>query len=486
MANSSTGTPSIYNSIAWKVTERICSQGVNLLVQIVLARLLAPSDFGSLAILMAITTYASLFVQSGLVTAIVQKKDLDQKDINTLFTASILVAFILYVTLFLFSPFLAGLYNAESLIWPLRVIALILFLNAINAIQTALLSRNFQFKQIFYRSIIAVPVSGAIGVLLAYVGFGIWALVIYTILQLLLTVIVMAISSSHKLRFEFCWDRAKRLYSFSVKVLFTTLVSGFGDTLRTLLIGKRYSTVKLAYYDKAYTYSSYFTQIINSSISSVLLPTFSRTQDNKYDLLRLSRKSVQLTSFCLIPFLTLIICISKDFIGLFLTEKWLPCVPFLCIFCLLRMPSCISNIDKQVYYAIGNAKIGLYYEICLLILNVIVLLCTLHYGVLAIAIGYLITEIIGCFSLFFVSQFVYGYKLSYRISDIYRPIVYSIIVYITLSSNIFSNELYFIEMIIKIPVGLVLYVILCIITKDQSFKYLITIVINKIIKLKKL
>lgn len=472
----------VLNSLGWKILERFCSQGVNLIIQIILARLLLPADFGSLAIMVAITNYAALFVQSGLATAIVQKKDLDAKDINTLFTASLVIAAIMYMGLFAASGYIAGIYDAPEIIWPLRSLALMLFLNAINSVQTALFSRNMQFRQLFLRSIIAVPLSGIIGVAMAYMGFGLWALVAYTLSSMGLTVLVMSLASSYRLRLEFYWDRAKVLYSFSVKILLSSLVSGFGDTLRTLIIGKKYSSTDLAYYDKAYTYSAYFTQIINASITSVLLPTFSRSQDNISELRQMARRSVQLTAFAVIPMLTLVMCIAAPFVNLLLTEKWAPCIPFLIVFCILRMPGCIASVDKQVYFALGNSKINLYYEIGLLVANVSMLLITVPMGVFAIALGYLVIELLGCFTIFCISARFYGYSLLMRLSDTWRPIFNSAIVYFTITIPLFTFSSRLIEMIVKVCVGGALYLILCSITKDQNLKYITSIIINKLKK----
>lgn len=473
----------VLTSLGWKMLERFCSQGVNLIIQIILARLLLPSDFGSIAIIGAITNYAALFVQSGLATAIVQKENLDDKDVNTLFTASLGVASIMYALLFAVSRYIAGIYSAPEIIWPLRVSALILFLNAVNSVQAALFSRNMQFRQIFLRSIIAVPLSGIIGVVMAYMGFGLWALVAYSLSSMGLTVLVMSLASSYRLRLEFYWDRAKVLYSFSYKILLSSLVSGFGDTLRTLIIGKKYNSTNLAYYNKAYTYSAYFTQIINASITSVLLPTFSRSQANIEELRQMSRRSVQLTAFAVIPMLTLVMCIADSFVNFLLTEKWAPCIPFLIIFCILRMPGCIASVDKQVFFALGNSKINLYYEIGLLVANVSMLLITVPRSVFAIALGYLLIELLGCFFIFCISARFYGYSLLMRLADTWRPIFNSVIVYFTMTLPFFSFSSHLIEMIVKVFAGGILYLVLSYITKDKNLKYITSIIINKLKKI---
>lgn len=463
----------VFNSFVWKVLERSCSQGVNLVVQIVLARLLLPSDFGSLAIIMAITNYASIFVQSGLATAIVQKKNIKLKDINSLFTSSLVIAFFMYIGLYILSPIITQVYDMPELIWPLRVVSLVLFLNAINSVQMALFTRNMQFKQIFLRSVIAVPLSGLIGIVLAYIGWGLWALITYTLINMLLTVIVMALASNYRLKFAFCWESAKTLYSFSVKILLSSLVSGFGDTLRTLVIGKKYNVNDLAYYDKSYTYSFYFVQIINSSVTSVLLPTFSRKQDDMDVMLAMARRSVQTISFFVIPFLTLIACVARPLINLLLTEVWLPCVPFLVIFCILRIPGCLTSVDKQVYYSLGNSSINLKYEIFLLIVNIVTLLVTVNISVYAMALGYMCVEILGCMVLCVTSARFYGYSLKDRFADIIKPIINSIIMCVVLSITYLDLKSDILTIMVKLSIGLLLYIVLCIITKDKNLMQLI-------------
>lgn len=469
----------VITSLAWKILERVCSQGVNLIVQILLARLIAPTDFGSLAIIVAVTHYASLFVQSGLATTLIQKKDLDMTDVNTVMTSSVAVALVMYLGLYFCSPWISDIYHMKELTWPLRVLSLVLFLNAINSVQTALLSRNMQFKQIFLRSVIAVPAAGFIGVFLAYRGFGLWALVIYTLSSMALTVFVMALASPYRYKLEFKLSRAKELYSFGVKILFTSLVSGLGDTLRVLVIGKKYNTSDLAYYEKAYSYSNYFTQIITSSVSGVLLPTFSRAQDNKTDILRMARRSVGLSSFFIIPFLTLIITISYPLVCLLLTEKWVPVVPFLCVFCILRIPSCISVIDKHVYYSLGISKIGLYYEIGLLVLNLSMLFLTINVSVLAVAIGYLAVEMIGCISIFFISSRVYGYSIKMRIADMIRPVLNSVIIYYIFKNGIFEYDSYILTICVKGILGVATYLLLSYVTRDPNMPYIINIIKSK-------
>lgn len=466
-------------SLWWKLLERVFSQGVNLGVQIVLARLLLPSDFGSLAIIVAITNYAALFVQSGLATVIVQKKDLEEGDVSTLLTVSLVVAGCLYVGLYTLSPWIAEQYQLPNIVWPLRVLALILFLNALNSIQTALFSRNMDFKTIFVRSLLAVPISGAVGIGMAYMGYGLWALVMHNLVNMVVVVVVMFWGLDKKLRIGFSWQRAKMLYSFSIKILLTSLVSGFGDTIRTMTIGKKYSTSQLAYYDKAYTYSYYVNLIFSQTIQSVLLPVFSRQQDSKKILLSTARKSVSMTAFIMFPAMLGVCACAKPLVLLLLTEKWAPCIPYLMLFCIFRLGGCISSIDKQVYYALGKSHIGLYYEIGLLIANLIMLAIAVPIGVYAIAIGALIVELSGTLSLFVVSRNIYNYFLSKRFHDLLKPAINAVLMVILIwpLSLIINN--YSLLLLSQLTLGITVYFILAILTHDENIQ-----IVKKLIQLK--
>jgi len=472
----------IYSSLGWKMFERICSQGINLAIQIILARILAPSYFGALAIILSIINFAGIFVQSGFATAIIQKKDIDDKDINTLLTASLFIALILCILLSVLSPYIAKAYDSPQLKWPLRVLSLILIFNAINSVQTAILSRKMKFRQLFLRSIIAVPLSGIIGIVMAYFDFGLWALVTFTLTNVLFTVILMSFFSDYRIKIEFDPIRFKKMFAFCGNILMSSLVCGFGDTLRTLTIGKEYNQDDLAFYDKAYTYSSFFTQIITSSITSVLLPVFSRTQDNMDELRTKTRRSVKVTAFCIIPFLTIIITIASPFVHLLLTEKWMPCVPFLVVFCVLRVPGCLASIDKQVYFALGNSRINFFYECGLLVANVSMLFLTVPLGVRQIALGYLTVEILGCLTIFIVSSKVYGYSLGMRIKDIWKPIVSSVVLYIVFSLPVFTLQSDLLTMLIKVMGGILVFLLIETILRDDNIQYIMNVLKQQIKK----
>lgn len=470
----------IFSSLIWKALEKVFSQGCNLVIQIVLARILLPSDFGNLAIILALVNYLSIFVQSGLSTAIIQKKNISQTDINTLFTISIGVAAFCYGFFYVSSPLIADFYHNPSLLRPIRVVSTVLFLYSYNSIQQGILFRRMDFKLIFWRTAVSVPVSGVVGIYMAYCGYGLWALIANFILSILLASIVMAVGTNVKVRIQFSWKSAKELYSFSLKILVAGLISGFSDLFRTMSIGRKYTASELAYYDRAYTYALVALQIVNNTIQSVLLPVFSRKQENIYELKTLSRKSIRITIFFVTPLLFGAAAVAKPLISVLLTDKWLPCAPFFMLFCLFRWSGCVVGIDKQVILALGKSSIIMYYEAFLLCMNVIMLLITIPISVKAIAIGALIVEYTGSFVIVLISKNVYSYTLRERMEDVVRPILNSIVMMATIYLIGIADYTILWTLIFQVSTGVVVYIIMALITKDSSLKYCFDLVKNKI------
>lgn len=466
----------VVGSFAWKMMERIISQGINFVVQIILARLLAPEAFASLAIIVAITNYAALFVQSGLSVALIQKEDLKEIDVSTLLVSSLVIAAVFYTALFAAAPWFALYYNSAELTGELRVLAVVLFFNAVNSVQLALLQRNMEFKALFFRSLIAVLVSGSVGIGMAFMGYGVWALIANNLLYTATLVLVIFLHGKLHLHLAFSWDSAKTLYRFSGKILLASLISGLHDTVRTMLIGKKYSRDDLAYYDKAYTYSFYVVQTVGYSISSVMLPVFSRQQGDLPALKATTRESIRFSAFFMFPLLTGIVVVARPLVLLLLTEKWLPCVPFLMLFCILRLPECMITIDKQVFYAVGKSELCLYYEIGLCLCNLAVLMVAMNYGILYIAVGAVLVQLLAGVVIGFISSRTIGYTIVERVKDIARPTVNScgMAAVVLLVQRALSDT--FLSLVLQVLTGIAVYFVLALVSRDESFKKAVSLV----------
>ena len=470
---------SVIGSLFWKAGERFLVQGIGLLVQIILSRILLPEDFASLAIIVAIINYLGIFVNCGLSVAVMQKKNLDEIDIQTLFTSSFSIALLIYVVLFLLAPVISKFYNVGDLTWPIRVMSLSLFISSFNSIQNGILSRKMLFKAMFFCTVLAMPLSAGVGIWMACLGYGVWSLIAYSLLNSFLVVLFYNLIPEVRLSFGFSWKRFKEIFSFSGKILLTHLVSAGGDTVRTMTIGKVYKPATLAYYDRAYSYSSLVTQVVNISISSVMLPVLSRAQDDKSQLKDISRRSVSMSAFVMIPVLVLVAVMAEPLVLVILSEKWLPCAPFLSLFCLLRIPGIITSIDRQSFYAVGNSSISFYYEIIFLIVNLIMLFCLIPYGVMAIAIGYTIIEYLGNLVLVIISTKIYQYTLKERFLDLIKPLFNTSIMALAVYGITFFTGSAIALLILQPFVALVIYSVMSYITKDENRTFIISLIVNK-------
>lgn len=472
----------VFNSLVWKSIERVLTQGINLVVQVILARLLLPETFGSLAIIVTITTYANIFVQSGLATSIVQKQELDDWDISTVLIASLGIALICYLLIFCAAPWISRYYQLPELKWALRVLAIVLFLNAIYSVENALLSRNMEFKKLLKRSMIAIPIAGTVSITMAYLGCGIWSLVALTLTNMAVTVLVLGIGSNLRVKFRFSVTKAKEIYSFSGKILIANLLTGLHDALRTMLIGKIYSSKDLAYYDKANTYAGYISDLSRDSISSVLLPTFSRKQEHLDQIKAMARKSVGLGSFVMFPVLLGFMATSKSFVLVVLTSKWEKSIPFLMIFCILRLATVLKNIDFQVYYALGSSGINLIYCIVFSFINIMALLFSVRIGIMEVAIAATITEYLSFIAIMFISSNLYNYSILERIKDMSKPAINAALMSIAVWNVQRINAPLLFVLILQVVIGIIVYVGLALTTKDENLTYIINLIKEKRIK----
>ena len=355
---------SVITSLVWKFLERIGTQGVQFVVAIILARLLSPADFGLIALVTVFITVANVFVHSGLNTALIQKKDADDVDFSTVFFSSLAIALIIYGALFLGAPLLADFFNDQKILIPVaRVLGLILFLGAINSAQEAYIARNMMFKKLFYRSIGAIIPSGFLGIVLAYLDFGIWALVGQQLMNSILVCVIMWFTVKWRPRLVFSFARFKVLFSFGWKLLCSALIDTLYRNVFDLVIGKLFSPASLGYYNRGDQFPKVIILNINTSIQSVLLPSLSSVQDDKSRLKSLARRSIKTSSFLILPMMAGLAAVASPFTMVVLGEKWLPAVPFIQICCFSYAFWPIHTTNLVAINAVGRSDVFLKLEI---------------------------------------------------------------------------------------------------------------------------
>ena len=370
---------SVISSLFWKYFERLGTQGVQFIVAVVLARLLSPADFGLIALIMVFITISNVFVQSGLNTALIQKKDADNLDFTTVFYSCLLLACVLYAGLFCAAPFIAKFYNSQNELVPvIRVLGLMLPLGALSSIQEAYVARNMMFKTLFYRSVGAIIPAGLIGVLFAYWGYGIWSLVIQQLTNSLLICIIMWFTVKWKPSLSFSFARWKMLFSFGWKLLCSSLLDTCYNNLLNLIVGKMFNPTALGYYNRGDQFPKLIVNNLNSSIQSVMLPSLSSVQDDKPRLKVMMRRAIVTSSFFILPLMAGLAAVATPLTLVVLGEKWLPAVPFIQICCVIYAFWPIHTTNLSAVNAVGRSDIFLKLE-----------LIKKGYGLVAIAIAVL-------------------------------------------------------------------------------------------------
>ena len=376
----------------WRFAERCGAQFVSFIVSIVLARILAPEDYGTIALVTVFTTILQVFVDSGLGTALIQKKDADDLDFSSVFYFNFIICLILYVGIFIAAPYIAIFYNDTTLIPVIRVLSLTIVMSGVKGIQQAYVSRNMLFKKFFFSTIGGTIFSAFLGVGMACAGFGVWALVAQQLSNTTIDTLILWITVKWRPKKKFSWKRLKELLTFGWKLLVSSLLDTVYNNLRNLIIGKMYSSADLAFYNQGDKFPKVIVTNINTSIDSVLLPTMSNVQDDRERVKQMTRRAIKTSTYVMAPLMMWLAFCAESIVRIVLTEKWLSCVPFLRIFCITYMFWPVHTANLNAINAMGRSDWFLRLEIVKKIVGMTILLTTMWFGVMAMAYSLLLSS----------------------------------------------------------------------------------------------
>ena len=463
----------VISSLIWKFLERGGVQGVQFILSIVLARLVSPDDYGVIALILVFIQIATVFIQSGFNTALIQKKESDDVDFSSIFYLSFFVALLCYVTLFFAAPFIAKFYNQEILTPVIRVIAFTLFFGAVNSVQNAYVSKTMQFKKFFFSSMGAVLGSGIVGVILAYKGFGVWALVAQQLVKDILICLILWFTVKWRPKFLFSFKRVKSLFSFGWKLLCSALLDTVFRNIYNLIIGKIYNSQSLGYFNRGHQFPQVIATNLDGSIQSVMLPTLSANNDNPSEVKRITRRSISTSAFILMPCMFGLAAVAEPLVKVLLTDKWLPCVPFLQLACISYALYPIHTANLTGINALGRSDVFLKLEIVKKCVTVINILITLPHGIYAMAIGQVVQSFISTFINSYPNKKLMGYSYFEQWKDLFPSFILSIAMAILVWFMNFIPLVPSLLLICQILVGIFIYVIFAKIFKLEVFTYFI-------------
>lgn len=470
---------SIINGLVWKFAERIGAKGVAFIVSIILARLLCPEDYGLISLITIFLTVSGVFIQSGFGTALIQKKDADNIDFSTVFYFNILMSLIFYFLLYIISPYIAKFYNEPTLTTIVRVMSMSLIISAVNNVQHAYVSKTMQFKRFFYSTLVGTILSSFVGVGMAYMGFGMWAIVAQQLSNTLIDTIVLWFTVKWRPQLVFSIERLKSLFSFGWKLLLSGLIDTLYNNIHGLLIGKIYNSSLLGLYNRGNQFPSMIVSNVDGPIQSVLLPALSEEQDNKEKLKAMVRRSIVTSSFIIYPMMVGMAAVAKPMVSILLGEKWLGCVFFLRISCITLAFWPIHTSNLQAINAIGRSDIFLKLEIIKKILGISVLVISIPFGINVMVIGGAFTSFISTIINAFPNKKLLGYSFVEQWKDLIPSLVLSLGMGIVVMSVELLGFNSYITLLIQIPVGALTYFGGAYLLKFECFTYLLSMINNK-------
>ncbi len=463
----------ILANFLWRLAERCGAQGVSFVVSIVLARLLAPEAYGTIALVTVFTAILQVFVDSGFGNALIQKKNADDIDFSSVFYFNIVVCLILYGIMFAIAPLIANFYGDSELIPIIRVLCITIIISGVKNVQQAYVSRTLQFKRFFFSTIGGTIGSAVMGLIMAYMGCGVWALVAQQLANTIVDTIILWITVKWRPKAVFSMERLKGLASYGWKLLASSLLDTFYNNVRQLIIGKMYSSADLAYYNKGKQFPNIVISNVNSAIDSILLPVISASQDDLGKVKGMTRRAIKTNSYVIWPVVIGLAACAEIVIRLLLTDKWMTSVPYLQIFCITYGFWPIHTANLNAIKAMGRSDLFLKLEIIKKIVGMALLFSTMWFGVMAMAYSLLVNSLLCQIINSWPNKKLLNYGYLEQLKDILPGILLAVVMGACVYPIKFLGLPDLLTLCIQIPLGAVIYILGSKLLKLDSFEYLV-------------
>ena len=469
----------------WKILEQFSAKGISMIVSIVLARLLLPSDYGLIALTGVFTGLSDILIDGGFSTALIRKEKVDEYDYSAVFSVSSSMSIFLYSILFFIAPFVADYYGEPQLTLVLRVVGLTFFIQAFTAVRNGIVNRNMQFKLLFYCNSTASMISGVMGIVAACMGFGVWALVVQQLSQQLILTIILFIKVKWKINWKFDFIRIKEMLKFSIGVVGSSLLNYLGGNIYSIVISKKYSVTDLGYYNKGEQLPMQFSLYTFGAMSNVLLPTISSCQCYIERVKNIIRKVIVMTSFLIMPLMAGLALTSKEVICILFTAKWMESVPIVPCMCLYYLATPYMLINVQIFFALGHSELRVKTEIIRLSLMAAGL------GIFGFELGCSMTQlalvsgiiaVMVAFITYLEARKLIGYSTREVIKDMVKPALCTIVMAIAvfaISYLVPDGYGVMLPFIVKVITGAAVYAIASIICKSEGLLEILSLIGRK-------
>ena len=472
----------LLKNMSWKFAERITAQVVTFLVTIVLSRILDPSDYGVVAIVMVYIAIANVFVSHGLGSALVQKQSVDALDFSSALYFNVAFSCVIYGVLFMIAPLVARFFGEgyEVLTPILRVLGLRIIVAAVNSVQHAYVSRHMIFEKFFWATLFGTVASAFVGIWMAHHGFGAWAIVGQYLTNTTVDTLVLALVLRKRPILAFSFARVRGLFSFGIKILGSGLLVAVYTELRSFIIGKVYTSSDLAFYDKARNFPNLLVNNFVSTVSAVLFPYMSNEQDNLARLKATTKRSIRFTSFLMCPLLFGLAAVAETLIRVLLTDKWLPCVPLLRILCINSLWRPIHEANIQAIKATGRSDVILILEVIKKSIELAVLLLVMRISVDAIVVSMAVNSTLFVFLNAFPNKKLLNYPLREQLLDMLPPMLMASVMLLCVLAVQLLGLSPLVTLALQLAVGAGVFISLAVLTGNKEYRYLLNLVKKKV------
>lgn len=445
------------SSFLWKTVQSVCTLGSTFIIQIVLARILDPADFGIVAITTVFMTLANTIIETSFSSSVIQKSELSQKLLSSIFFANAVLSFFVYLLLFLAASLISRFYDEAILTAVLRVQGLRIVIASLCSIQDALLIREMKFKTLFICELIGAIVQIGVGLVMAYTGFGVWAIVFSALSGYLASGIGKMLASRWKPSLYYSHSLVKDALSFSSKILAVRVTRKLFYNIRTLTIGKVYTTDTLGYFNKGFQFPSTAMTVVDGSLTSVAFTSLSKLQDDKQALVNALRNYVRIMMYLCTPMMVGMAIVAEPLVKVLLTDKWLACVPYLQIVCFTQLLAPL-NVKTTAFEALGESSISMKLHVSGIVLSIVLLFASIPFPAWVMVLSGFVSSLLLQIAIGVVCKKRMDYRYSEQFKDAFIGLIPTIgmVALVFLCSYIPCGV--FISLVLKIALGILAYI----------------------------
>jgi len=471
MSNKNSLKNQTISGLFWTFSDLIMNQGIQFVIQIILARLLSPEDFGLIAMITVVISISNSIMDSGFGNALIREKNVTQKDYSTVFNFNLVTSIIIYIIIFFLAPTISRFYVEERLIKILRVLSISIIINSFGLVQRTILTKKIDFKTQTKINVVASISSGVIGIILASLGFGVWSLVIRTIFMNLVQSVMLFISNRWIPSLEFDINSFKKYFKFGWKLLISGLINTIYNNLYYLIIGRGFSASILGYYTNASKLKDTVTQSITSAIQKVTYPVLSNMNTDDIQLKFSYKKILKNAAFIIFPIMIGLASVANPLISVLLGERWIPSIVYFQILCLEGMLYPIHAINLNVLQVKGRSDLFLKLEIIKKVIAVVVIgiVLILKLGIIYLLLGAVLNSYISYFINTYYTKDLIHYSINEQIKDLMPSFILSVLMgLISYCIGIIIPFSKTFLLLIQIIVGVTAYILLNKIVKSEE------------------